>query len=217
MPIFLKHRLLFLHIPKCGGDTITDHLSKHGDPPFLFVDDGAVMVNGHTPQHMTWSEMLKAGWKWSSDFKVAALVRHPVDRVISEFHYLRSRSPDPCGVLESPSNFLDDFLSLNSSNLARYDNHNLPMLEFLKDTNRNVDHRIDLYTTQDMDGLMRSIGLPPVVPSSRRNVTAGTPARLRSQSFLHREIQRILSFYRDDVEWFQSRFPNCLGSWSRDL
>lgn len=217
MPLFLKHRFLFLHIPKCGGDTITHHLSTHGDPPFLFVEDGMVMVNGHTPQHMTWSEMLKAGWNWNAEFKVAALVRHPVDRVISEFHYLRTRRPDPCDVLEQPSTFLDDFLSIDSSTLVKYDNHNLPMLEFLKDTRGMLDPRIELFPTQSMDELMLSIGLPAVKPCQRRNVTAGTAARLESRSFSQREVKRILSFYRDDVAWFQNRFPRYSGNWSHDI
>jgi len=169
MPLFLRNKLLYIHIPKCGGDTVSYFLREHNDPPFLFIADGSVMVNGHTPQHLTWREFMKLGWLPSNDFKVAALVRHPVDRVISEFRYIQHSRPDLVGIATTPSSFLDAFLSSDPISNTLFDNHNLSILEFLEDESGQIDPIIDIRPVQEMDQLMNSLGLPPVPLSAWRN------------------------------------------------
>jgi len=213
VPIFLKSRLLLIHIPKCGGDTVTHHLGRYGDQPFLFVADGSVMVNGHTPQHMTWLELLKAGWHTPPDFRVAALVRHPVDRVISEFHYIRAYRPDLKGSTMDPSSFLDQFLRDTPATASRFDNHNLEICDFLSDLSGEVNATIDVYPAGEMDRLVQSLGLPNIRPEDRRNVTRGTNDVTESQPFSHVDLARITERYRRDIDWLQARFPKLKSDW----
>jgi hypothetical protein len=161
-----------LYIPKCGGDTVAHHFSQHGDPPFLLVADGGVLVNDHTPQHMTWSEVLRAGWNCAADFRVAALVRHPVERVMSEFNYLRVQRPDLLDQACEPSAFLEEFLSKDPVACLRFDNHNLSIHQFPADSHGVIDPRIEVCRTQHMEQLVQSFGLPAIEPSQRRNVTS---------------------------------------------
>jgi hypothetical protein len=213
MPLFLKHRLLFIHIPKCGGDTVTHHLGQHGDRPFLFVDDGSVMVNGHTPQHLTWLEILRAGWRAPSDFRVAALVRHPVDRVISEFHYIKAYRPDLADSTQGPTSFLDEFLCDTEAARARFDNHNVGICDFLAGPDGEVDPAIEIYPICDMDRLVGSFGLPPIRTEDRRNVTRPVNAVSPAHTFSKTDIHRIATRYGRDIDWLRAKCPDLRSDW----
>jgi hypothetical protein len=204
MPLFLRNRLLFLHIPKCGGDTVTHMLTASGDPAFMFVADGSVMVNGHTPQHMTWREFLQAGWSMDNGFRVAALVRHPLDRIVSSFRYARFFPTPWSGRAKNPAAFLDAFLSEPP---VVFDNHNRSILEFLQDHNGKIDERMTLRPIQEMDLLMQDLGLPAVPAESRRNVTQHL-AENDDMPFSENDILRAASHYAKDVAWFEAKFPN---------
>lgn len=215
MPLFLRNQLLYIHIPKCGGDSVSHFLRRHDDPPFLFIPDGSVMVNGHTPQHLTWKEILKLGWSPSNHFKVAALVRHPIDRVISEFRYIQIFRPDLVGIAATPSSFLDAFLSSDPTSNTLFDNHNLSILEFLEDESGQVDPAIDIRPVQEMDQLMASLGLPAIPPAEFKNVTKGSD-RLDSTFVFHpKDIDRIVKFFARDMDWFTSRFPHIDSEFSQ--
>ena len=207
MPLFLSRNLLFIHIPKCGGDTIAHHLRTHGDAPFLFVDNGAVMVNGHTPQHMTWAEMLQAGWHTPPNYRVATLVRHPVARVQSEFRYFKAVHPGLRDIVSSPAVFLDAFLEDSQTARCQFDNHNGSILEFLSDERGTLDTSIEIYHIDAMDVLVQSIGLPPVSIADRRNVTLTEVEAAQSQPFTQQDISRIKQRYKEDIDWFEKRFP----------
>lgn len=204
MPLFFKHRFFFIHIPKCGGDTVGWVMRELADPPFLFVDDGSIMVNGHTPQHLTWLELCKAGWKTPPDFRVAALVRHPVDRVISAFRYIRHFRPDLAAMARDPDMFLDHFLSPDPAIFRRFDNHNLPLTSFISDRNGTVDPSIIIRPVQEMAQLLADVGIVPAFPIGRRNATAGLEDFPR---FSPVHLARIQAHYAGDIAWFSQRFP----------
>lgn len=213
MPIFFKNNLLFIHIPKCGGDTVTHHLHRYGDPPFLFVADGSVMINGHTPQHMTWLELLNAGWRTPPGFRVAALVRHPVDRVISEFQYIKVYRPDLKDSTLNPTSFLDEYLHDAPYTAARFDNHNLGIHDFLSGPDGEIDTTIDIYPINEMDRMVESLGLPQIRPENRRNVTGGISPETGFQPFSQADIGRIIERYRRDIEWLKANLPQLKSDW----
>ena len=207
MPLFLRNRLLLVHIPKCGGDTLSYYLSKHNDPPFLFAGDGSVLVNGHSPQHMTWMELQKAGWAVPSDFRIVALVRHPIRRVISEFYYIKTARPDLAHLIENPTLFLDEFLPDTADARRQFDNHNVSIIDFLKNASGEIDTRIEIFHTDDMDRIVGSIGLPPIPIESRRNVSAEARSKAGENVFCAADLVRIADRYRDDIAWFEHEFP----------
>lgn len=108
----------FLHIPKTGGTSINRLLEKHGRTihigDFANVPDlsGADYVTGHMPAGLC-----------ARNF---TFLRHPVDRVISDWHYIqRSRHPlrDRCASLADYLDCRDTFMNDNGMvrRLARYD------------------------------------------------------------------------------------------------
>lgn len=208
MPLFVRNRFLFIHIPKCGGDTISHFLRLHDDPPFLFIPDGSVLVSGHTPQHLTWKEYLKLGWSPYNGFRVAALVRHPIDRVISEFRYIHRHRLDLVKIAATRSSFLDAFLTKDPASLRMFDHHNLGILDFLENEKGQIDPLIKLRPVQEMDQLMASLGLPTVPATARRFVSPKADKQDQKFSFLPEDIDRIVRFYARDIKWFELQFPH---------
>lgn len=204
MPLFIHHKLLFIHIPKCGGTTITEGLRGAGDAPFLFVSDGSVLLNGHTPQHATWQELLRAGWVTPPDFKVGALVRHPVDRTLSAYRYIHKVRRDLLPFASTPEIFLDHYLSESIENVLRFDNHNKKILDFLTGATGIVDERIYIQPVQNIDAWVSKLGLPAGIGKLKLNETEDFKD---STVFTQGQIKRIQEFYAEDMNWFAGKFP----------
>ena len=206
MPLFSRHKLLFIHIPKCGGDTISFALSNQGDKPFLFVADGSVMVNGHSPQHATWRELLKLGWSTRDEYRVAALVRHPIDRVLSAFRYIHHFRKDLLPFAETPAGFLDNFLSKETGALRRFDNHNKSILDFLINEDGVIDSIIHIRPLNQIELWLSELQLPQISVQDRRNVTSNSTKII--PEFSNQDIQKIKDFYQKDISWYEQNFPN---------
>jgi hypothetical protein len=72
MPIF-NNEYTFIHIPKCGGTSIEDFLIHNGYSVKLLKSKGhkPIYINGHTPQHCTFSELEQLGLLTDKIFTVA--------------------------------------------------------------------------------------------------------------------------------------------------
>lgn len=204
MPLFIKNKLFFIHIPKCGGDTITYALSKSGDKPFLFVNDGSVILNGHTPQHTPYREILQMGWLATNGFRVAALVRHPVERVLSAFRYIHFFRKDLLPYAINTEQFLNNFLSHKSESKIIFDNHNMGLLDFLVNDNGAIDPNIYIRPLDEVDLWLSDLSLCEIPFNQRRNVTANLSASL--PTFTQKNIDRIREFYHKDILWFENNF-----------
>ncbi len=206
MPLFLKNKLLFIHIPKCGGDTINYALKTEGDAPFLFVSDGSVMLNQHTPQHATYRELMQMGWTLQPDFRVAALVRHPVERVLSAFRYIQLFRKDLIKYAVTPDEFLNYFLSNKTEFTNVFDNHNKGLLDFLVNENGVVDPSIYIRPIKDVDIWLKDLGLPIISSNQRRNVTCNLSSSF--PTFTQKNIEQIEDFYKEDILWFENNFSS---------
>jgi len=161
---------------------------------------------------MTWRELLAAGWHSQQGFRVAALVRHPVDRVISAFRYVRMYRPDLHTLAPDPTRFLEAFLSPQRDIFERFDQHNRGLIEFLAGTDGLPDPTIVVRPVQEMDAWLTELGLPAIPHSERRNVTRG---RTDFAPFSNAQIERIRAHYADDIQWFERCFPNFLPELAR--
>jgi len=85
MPIF-NDEITFIHIPKTGGDSIEKFVKDNGyDVKFRSVRKQGY-INGHSPQHCTYRELKEMGLLTN---KIFTVIRPNIDRVISEYFYLR--------------------------------------------------------------------------------------------------------------------------------
>lgn len=138
MPIF--NDITFIHIPKCGGSSITKFLMDKNYKTKMFLLNTDVTINGHTPQHCTYLELKKLGL--CTD-KIFTVIRPHVDRTISEYFYLKKYTSDLGKLFNTFDEFLDIFL--DKKNIGLFDNHNLPNIEFLKNDNGELSEEIKIF------------------------------------------------------------------------
>jgi len=125
MPLFLKSKVCFIHIPRSGGSFIESLFAQNNDAG-IFLSPYQ-MMNGTSPQHQNF-DMLNFLNIIPKGFKVFTVIRDDVDRFLSEYNWLLKRNVIDCK--NTFSAFLDDFLNVENS--AKYDNHNMPNSWFLK-------------------------------------------------------------------------------------
>ena len=132
-------KLLFSHIPKCAGQSVnqtllplfsSEDILKIGEPKFgadISLDDfkkqnpktlaHKKIIRGHVPLHI-FIEALGAS---VDGFTIFTIVRHPLERVISQFNYIRRTAHHPGHlrvkkmsiddyILRQPHNFISSFL-----------------------------------------------------------------------------------------------------------
>lgn len=122
MPVFNKgnKQLIFLHIPKTGGQSINKEFAKN-DWQVDFLEKRAAFTK-ITPQHLTYSELDKIfEIKNNLNFTV---VREPWERFVSEFVW-QTKSVDFNNLNKWADTVLDNPWSL------KYDNHFVPQCHYI--------------------------------------------------------------------------------------
>ncbi len=140
MPIYRINNkdILFVHIPKTGGTSIHAWLSRFGEST-LWSPTPDVALNGLslprplpcTPQHLMYSYIVEhlAGHRFDYVFSI---VRDPLDRMISEYKFLKMKERDH-GIrcCEPFDEWVEGLGHRISSDRWSGDNHWRPQHEFL--------------------------------------------------------------------------------------
>src|SRR4051812_12515930 len=113
MPIFTigKKRILFIHIPKTGGVSITRWLREKGTIAFSALDYPSTFRCN--PQHFTMSDILFlfGGVAWDRAFTI---VRDPYDRIESEFFWRHNIKSYRLGLQTDFATWLEASLEISS-------------------------------------------------------------------------------------------------------
>ncbi len=128
MPLYRHTRnlVLFVHIPKTGGSTVEEVLVEAGASQALKYHKLLGFSNS-TPQHMHW-EIMRA-WLPPGFYDYAfAVVRHPLNRLVSEYHYRVSLSQKPLLKFDA---WVNQKLGQYDENPYVNDNHIRPQTSFL--------------------------------------------------------------------------------------
>lgn len=147
MPIF-NNEFTFIHIPKCGGSSIEFFLVNNGYNMKLFSSTGSIFINGHTPQHCTYRELEELNLLTDNIFTV---VRPEIDRVISEYFWLKDINHPMAKNFNTFDDFLDLFL--DKKNNLLFDNHNLSNSEFLINSKGKIDPKIKIFSFFDIKSI----------------------------------------------------------------
>lgn len=114
--------LLFEHIPKCGGTTVNDFLAKQYLTSERFEIDGMNVDSSHEEwrqlgpaQRAPYRLLVGHGAHklrnlFADDAKRLTILREPVDRIISHFHFART----------SPNHYLFEAINQQKLSLAEY-------------------------------------------------------------------------------------------------
>ncbi|BBL76475.1 sulfotransferase family 2 domain-containing protein [Methylomagnum ishizawai] len=127
MPLYLLENklVLFIHVPKAGGTSVEEYLSKH----YLGLLDRG--FRGHlpcSPQHFH-AAMLATALKDAPLDYVFMVVRNPWDRLRSEYKFRKRHFKDAKDV--DFDEWVERAVAAYRKNRFHLDNHLRPMSEFL--------------------------------------------------------------------------------------
>lgn len=211
--IDLKHRIIFLHLPKTAGTSVERwFLDLRGLGP---LDEGALglftnprrarleRANGHASLEMV--EDLVFGGDIPADFRLFTIVRDPLARLLSEWSYRRVPSPQRLGFgLRLPLRLMLAEAAEPSHPLAPWlrdlRTHLRPQSAFLRGRAAGRVRMLRFETlARDFAALQADWGLP-VTPLPRENAAhrkrRPTPAQLSRATAFARD------FYAEDYARF---------------
>ena len=144
--ISIKHKIIFIHIPKCAGQSIENiflvdlGLNWQQRHPLLLRPRKGKEKGPERLAHLYAEEYFKFGYipkeKYDKFFKFS-IIRNPVDRILSEINYQRipKKNSNNINGIESVEEYISKVIKLNKfSDLQR---HISPQVKFLHDSETN--------------------------------------------------------------------------------
>ena len=132
MPVFSKENesILFVHIPKCGGSSISKVFQKNNWEESFSVRGKSLSEIEYlksSPQHYH-GEIIKNIFEISKFNKIFTIVRNPFNRLKSEFY---RQLNNEISTNKSPEDWFNNVLEKYNQNNYIYDNHIRPQNEFI--------------------------------------------------------------------------------------
>ncbi len=210
MPIFSKdgRNILFLHIPKCGGSSITSAFERMGYTVLLQMSGLPIQKTlTASPQHLTITQ-IKPLLQLNEIQEVFTVVRNPYSRLISEYNWVTRRILDPA-LIPSFESWVVEQIYQARANPNHADNHIRPMIDFLSADIpcRIFRHESGLNIVTEFYCDDELLEAPPM---GRRNQSSSlsSPARTRSslsEIILHlpdETLALINDYYSNDFTAF---------------
>ena len=144
--ISIKHKIIFIHIPKCAGQSIESIFLR--DLGLSWKERSLLLLrprkaNEKGPErlaHLYAEEYFKFGYipkKNFDNFLKFAIIRNPVDRILSEINFQKIPKKTPKNIygIESVEEYISKVIKLDKfSDLQR---HISPQVKFLHDSETN--------------------------------------------------------------------------------
>ena len=206
---------LFIHIPKCGGTSITNYLEEHSakfakSPEYLpergDKTEGLKAAfdanNKANPRNRNWQILharaidYKNAWseeRYASAFKFS-IVRNPWTRLGSLYHYIRMRPQNP-HYEKVMSQTLDEYI------LEHCEKFRSVQSMWLTDLNGNIIVD-DIVRLEDLENGMSRIskkifGIAKEIPKVNVSANGRTPLKFKSET-----IDLVRDVFRSDFELF---------------
>ncbi|QDY70968.1 sulfotransferase family 2 domain-containing protein [Qingshengfaniella alkalisoli] len=217
MPIFKAgDRLVYYaHIPKCGGTAVAWYLSERFGK-IAFSDsmhtrhDPVTSWSKSSPQHIDNRSLSRL---FPRDFFDATftIVRHPVARLVSAYHFQLEVESSISGNIGGFSDWLAELPDMMAENPFIYDNHVRPMNDLVPNDARifHMEHGLDGLVAW-FDELTGEEAAPRAVP--RFNERGGY-VKVKTEQVLPSDLdlERISRLYAADFERFgyqvDQKFP----------
>ncbi len=103
----MTNNIIFIHIPKTGGTTINSamqHAAWQTKPDFNYRH-----IEPETKKSNAGDIFLPENFFRYRDYRIFMMLRHPVDRVISEYHFIRERK-EFVELLRTQPNDFEDYI-----------------------------------------------------------------------------------------------------------
>jgi hypothetical protein len=203
MPYFSNDivNLLFIHIPKTGGESLEKYFSELYTIPldnnsiYWFIAEDIKLEHNlsvnSSLQHLTYQTIMKYKEFFSidmNDLEILTIVRNPYERIVSDLFWWNKITIDtsPAEVYEIIKTYLTEAL----------DNHNIPQHLFLMDKNDQLLKNVTILHTETLTNDMIKLG------HTRFNVrTNCNKHTVNYYEYLNdSSIRLINSFYKDDFK-----------------
>lgn len=188
-------------MPKTGGTSISAALAEAGKISF----DEPVKTNRHkfNPRHACRGELEKHLAGLDIDFTFL-IVRHPVDRIISEFRYQRRKS----GLHISKSLNFQLWLHYSLKRTEHWrgyrDNHFRPQTEFAVPCCQIF--RFEDGIEAPINSINQQLGLSLKLPPTRKNVSPKIQVKPTES-----DISKIVAFYAADFDAYDYQLSKYKG------
>lgn len=206
MPMFSKQSryVLFVHIPKTGGSYVEKAAQANGWRAdfllnsFRINEDSILRVS---PQHMH-AGLYEQIFDLGKNIEVFTIVRHPFDRLKSEYYWQRRRKRADVTVDEWVQRVLEEF----TENPCIHDNHIRPQIDFLpakakcqvfKLEEEGISKALSFLGARSGKSLLNR--LKPAFPRSKVNASVYEPD---IENAFQSRRQEIESFYANDMQKF---------------
>ena len=216
--ISIKHKIIFIHIPKCAGQSIENiflldlGLNWQQRHPLLLRPRKGKEKGPERLAHLYAEEYFKFGYiqkeKYDKFFKFS-IIRNPVDRILSEINYQRIPKKNSKNIngIESVEEYISKVIKLNKfSDLQR---HISPQVKFLHDseTNKLLVDKVILF-----DELNHEV---PKILQKKLKVFLEVPKINSSKNKLWvkeeltpRDISFLYDFYESDFKFLKNLKSN---------
>lgn len=200
MPAYVKNSeaVLFIHIPKTGGSSLSKMLTADGWTELCALRGmkaDRVRFFRATPQHWDRNQ-LHSVFDMNSFARIATIVRHPFERMRSEYYWQRRQ-----GFTQLlPTEWVDFVMAAYRKNPYVYDNHIRPQHEFL--TTNPLAHTFKL----ENDGVLRAFLHLSGHQSFNAPFAVATEKKSEADLSIDREFtnlrRKIEDLYRRDMTQF---------------
>ena len=202
--ISLKHKFIFIHIPKCAGSSLKEHLKDHSEDELL---------NSH---HMTLGETIKNLNLEAKDYYKFTFVRNPWDRILSLYSFWLNQTPsniyyqwdyEQVDFIKSENISFRDFVKLAGSNGTIFHKkpHLKPYISHFMNHPSSFDFIGKLENFQEgFNIICKQIGIPKQKPrwvnkSKHKHYT----------EYYDEETKQIVAEkYAKDIEYFGYEFES---------
>ena len=197
MSLFIKGKtsILFLHVPKCGGSSISELFRRMGFSITLEMRGLPAQECLIAPQHQI-CENLKSILNFNKLNSVFIVTRNPYDRIVSEFNW-QFRSVEPSDRPDI-NLWIIESLERASINCSHADNHFRPAIDFLDEDIPchifKLEDRIELIAEffTEYNNSPETLGIPNEKDSKNFNYTTAK-TKLNNSS-----INAINTYYQHD-------------------
>ena len=211
MPIFrtINKDILFVHIPKAGGTSVEKFFHAN-QFTVLFIDHAGNKtqymnsLNNLTkcsPQHMH-ADLLKSYFDLSKFSSIFMMVRHPVDRIVSEYNYRMKIAK-----IEKKNNveintWINQTIQACSSDPYIHDNHLRPQWHFLLD-NCKAFKLEDSMNSKWVESVEKYCNIKFSIREVKVFFSSGLPTRDIGSKLSRETSNLIYKFYEKDFEIFK--------------
>lgn len=229
MPISFNKQLTFIHIPKCGGTSISKAIGAGGtnslysqktvaqlikgririNPQHGLTDEQWTNAASKTPQHLTAYELYRLFP--DSPQTMFTVVRNPFDRLVSEYSFVLqeiayTKDLRYINVRKGFEHFVNWGLALpRSQRISIFDGHLEPQTDYIMDPNSGNQLVTTVFYVEDMDPCISFINQhhnEPVHLGHEKKSLHGHYSTYYTQPL----IDVVSRFYRQDLDRFSYTF-----------